>query len=448
MLKLKLTVASRHLAYRCFLIGVSLVSLQAEDNMWVELGPAPSGFTTIARYASLKAKKCPDIKIDGHSTKMAPRLRVGSFDAVVCESILPPMTATASIKGKNLPLPAFKQKKNPVIVVIGDTGCRIKQGSEESAASVGKWTIQNCASAADWPFEEVANSAAAAKPDLVIHVGDYLYREKACLGVPHCPGAPYGDNLDTWEADFFTPGKSLLRAAPWIFVRGNHEDCGRAGDGWFTLLDPRWIGTCERYTEPYLVGTNLGISLVVLDSNPALEVRCDPGDKKCDRMFDEQVATYAKAFKTISGWNLEHAWLLTHRPVWSVKRDKDEGGLLVLNAVEQEAWNRHAPAGIELLLGGHTHVFEAIEFDPQTKRPMQLVVGNSGTQLAPKMKSSPDSVPLKEASISGFEKIQDFGFTTLVPSAAGWSVRARDRTGKVDISCELEGGRAACRNHN
>lgn len=442
MIKLKVTVGIRFFLLFAFVVCILPADLKA-DEMWVELGPAATGFTTIARYASMKAKACPAIRINGRSVKMPQRTPTGKFKALVCEIALPTSTRTASINGKNLPLPAFTQKANPTIVVIGDTGCRIKQGGDDVALGAGKWNIQNCDNPADWPFQEVANNAALAKPDLVIHVGDYLYREKACLGVNGCPGGPSGDNLETWEADFFTPGKNLLMAAPWVFVRGNHEDCGRAGDGWFTLLDPRGINACTPYTEPYLVRTNLGISLAVLDSNPAMDAPCEAGKTKCEKAFDEQVALYTKAFETISSWKLEHAWMITHRPVWSVKRNNGNG-LQVLNAVEEAAWNKHAPAGIELLMAGHTHVFEAIGFDLQTRRPMQLVVGNSGTQLAPAMTYDESAASVKGASISGFQKIQDFGFTTLVPAANGWTINARTRNGKVDITCDLQGGQATC----
>ncbi len=38
-------------------------------------------------------------------------------------------------------------------------------------------------------------------------------------------------------ADFFTPTAPLLAAAPWVMVRGNHEVCNRAGQGWYRYLD-------------------------------------------------------------------------------------------------------------------------------------------------------------------------------------------------------------------
>ena len=114
------------------------------------------------------------------------------------------------------------------IVVIGDTGCRLK----------GTFT-QDCNDPVKWPFAVVARLAAARRPDLVIHVGDYHYRETACPDTqPGCAGSPHGDNWAVWQKDFFNPAAPLLAAAPWVLVRGNHELCSRGGHGWFRLLDP------------------------------------------------------------------------------------------------------------------------------------------------------------------------------------------------------------------
>jgi predicted phosphodiesterase len=429
------------------LLLLSLLALPlAADEMWVELGPAENGFSTIARYASRDAKNCPAIALNGHTAAMKARTNTGKFAGLVCESTIPPGTRKASIKGQKLPLPSWSKKTKPVIVVIGDTGCRIKQGGEDGPSEGGKWNIQNCASPADWPFLDVANHASAVKPDLVIHVGDFLYREKACTGQKDCPGGPSGDTLETWEADFFTPAKNLLLAAPWIFARGNHEDCTRSGDGWFTLLDPRSITTCMQYSDPYLLKTNLGISIAMVDSNPAMDVPCKPNDSKCAAIFREQVETYTHAFETISSWKLQHAWLVTHRPVWSVRATGEAMG--TLNAVEEAAWKKSRPQGIDLLLAGHTHIFEMIGFDPAADHSMQLVVGNSGTKLVPIMKYDSAAPAVKEASINDFRKRQDFGFTTLMRAGAGWQVQALDRDGRVDIACEVEGGKARCKKEN
>ncbi|MCU1262523.1 MAG: metallophosphoesterase, partial [Bryobacterales bacterium] len=281
---------------------------------------------------------------------------------------------------------------------------------------------------------QVANNAAAAHPDLVIHVGDYLYREKNCDGVKNCPGGPAGDMMATWEADFFTPARKLLRAAPWVFVRGNHETCVRAGDGWFSLLDPRTVSGCQEFTQPYLVQAG-ALRLAVVDDSTATDARCAPGEAKCATQFAREVEEYARQFQTISSWGVDHAWLLSHRPVWSVKRG-DEGAQ-VLNAALEAAWAKQRPSGVDLLLAGHTHVFEAIGFAPESGHATQLVVGNSGTKLAPPLKFDPKDAEVVHAQIREFQKIQDFGFTTLQPEGDSWRAEAHDRDGKVHVRCSV-----------
>ena len=81
------------------------------------------------------------------------------FPVVVCEAVQP-FGAAAQVEGAAIALPAVT--RSPVrIAVVGDTGC-------------GTW--QDCADPAAWPFARLAEQAAGAGPDLVIHVGDYVYR--------------------------------------------------------------------------------------------------------------------------------------------------------------------------------------------------------------------------------------------------------------------------------
>ena len=141
-------------------------------------------------------------------------------------------------------------------MIFGDTGCRLK-GDE----------IQDCDKPAEWPFAQVARLAAAHRPDLVIHVGDYYYRESPCpAGRTGCAGSPWGDNWNSWNADFFEPAAPLLKAAPWVMVRGNHEDCARGGPGWFMLLDAAAAPlACPAESAPMAIDAG-GLTLYVLDS--------------------------------------------------------------------------------------------------------------------------------------------------------------------------------------
>ena len=154
---------------------------------------------------------CPDVTANGTRTPMTPRGTPDeAFPVQVCTLALPPNAHTVSVGEVPVAmLPAALRR----IVVIGDTGCRLK----------GK-IVQDCDVPGEWPFAAVARRAALRRPDLVIHVGDYHYRETACPAArPGCAGSPFGDTWEVWRRDFFVPAGPLLAAAPWVVARGNHR---------------------------------------------------------------------------------------------------------------------------------------------------------------------------------------------------------------------------------
>ena len=203
----------------------------------------------MAARALVRGAACPAIVIDGAARAMsvrAPAAEIATrtvaqglskparFDLTVCEAPLPAGVRHAQVGGIDLSLPAGEGPRR--IVVIGDTGCRMKQSEN---------AFQSCTDSAAWPFARVASAAARLKPDMVIHVGDYHYRESPCpAGEAACAGSPWGFGQDVWTADFFAPARPLLMAAPWVFVRGNHETCSRAGQGWFRMLDAAPFTSC------------------------------------------------------------------------------------------------------------------------------------------------------------------------------------------------------------
>ena len=210
----------------------------AADQAWVEMA---SGGGSVVRLLT-GASACPVLTVDGVQAPMIERAAPATlparankakvdaplaFAGRVCERTLPRGVRDVALAGQRLPAP---RKRIDRIVVIGDTGCRLK-------ASDKAW--QGCNDPAKWPFATIAARAAAAHPDLVLHVGDYLYRENDCpVGDAACAGVAWGYGEPSWRADFLAPAAPLLAAAPWVMVRGNHEECARAGEGWWRLLDP------------------------------------------------------------------------------------------------------------------------------------------------------------------------------------------------------------------
>src|SRR5207237_9865464 len=174
-----------------FLGGSAMTAVAADlPAPWVELG-ADGALSVRAIVAPGAA--CPPVSADGAAVATAQRgAPDGKFPLQLCEARVPAASARLTVGGAAVPtLPAIVRR----IVVIGDTGCRLEGRA-----------IQDCGNPAAWPFAMIAGHAAARRPDLVIHVGDYYYRVSACpVGRAGCAGSPHGDNWPTWKADLFDP---------------------------------------------------------------------------------------------------------------------------------------------------------------------------------------------------------------------------------------------------
>jgi len=267
------------------------------------------------------------------------------------------------------------------IVVIGDTGCRLEGRA-----------IQDCNDPEAWPFAAIARRAASHKPDLVIHVGDYYYRETACpTDRKGCAGSSHGDNWETWLADFLEPAAPLLAAAPWLMVRGNHELCARGGRGWFRLLDPHPAPLeCADRTDPFRLHIG-GLDLLWFDGANA-----------------DDFSLLAAA--------PPHAWLLTHRPIWALAQGNMAGANL--NVTEQAAIRGQVPPGLDLIVSGHLHDFTSYEFGPD--RPAQLIVGDSGDTLLELGRTPLTGVEIDGTRVvSGFA-LKLFGYFLMEATAGGW----------------------------
>lgn len=388
-------------------------------SVWVELGP---NGVQIARAVSTTAT-CPNITIDGSAQAMDVRAAADTaFPVTICQTTIPTGAKTAAIGNQSLKLLTGAPHK---IAVIGDTGCRIK----------GTF-VQDCDNPTTWPFSNIARELAAWQPDLIIHVGDYHYRESVCptANAKDCAGSPTGDTWASWNADFFAPAASLLPAAPWVFVRGNHEDCSRAGAGWFRLLDPRAIpGTCQDYSDPYAVPVG-DQTLIVFDSAVADDSNATA----------QQVDTYKQQLATVAQLAGDNAWFLSHRPIWGPVEIYGTNTLATGNATLQAASGNQLPAGIKLQLSGHVHLGEAIGFDPSANRAPTFITGNSGTELDQPIKRSLIGVDIGGAPLAVAKAYSEFGYMTLVQSSGTWTGTLHDATGQVLTTCAVQPYALSC----
>jgi hypothetical protein len=417
-----------------------------------------------ARAITISAS-CPRIEIDGRAAAMAVRsplspipLRPQSAEAKdrpvapsspvqSCETALPAGARSVAVAGIPLPLPVAEPKR---IVVIGDTGCRLK-GKE----------FQDCNDPDAYPFARIAAGAAAWKPDLVIHVGDFHYREDPCpADRPGCAGSPFGYGWDAWNADFFAPGRALLVAAPWVVARGNHETCVRGGQGWWRFLDPRPLtqeNGCDDpardsvgdYTDPYAVPLGGDAQLLVFDSASTSYKGFKAGDVRLDKYAD----TYRKLDALAS--RAKHTIAVDHHPLYGfgAEQDKktgeirlfggDAGLIQTFGAIQQ----RLLPANVDVLLSGHVHLWEQVSFS--SDHPSQFVSGFAGTaeDIVPLPASvAPGTTPAPGAVVEAMSSwIDGFGFMTMERRGEDrWEVLIHDRDGRERNRCTVEGRHSRC----
>jgi hypothetical protein len=407
---------------------------------------------------------CPSILLDGRTMPMTVRAapatlplrstrskpeetKPSAYPVLVCEAALPKGAKTARVGAHPLPLPVAEPKR---IVVIGDTGCRIK--SSDKAA-------QACNDIHQYPFARIAASAAAFKPDLVIHVGDYLYRENPCpADKTGCAGSVWGYGWDAWNADFFAPGAPLLAAAPWAAARGNHENCNRAGQGWWRMLEPRPLKPGQDciadaddgigdYDDPYAVPLGDGAQLILLDSSKTTNGPIKPDSHQAAQyrdMYAKYAALAAKAPYSI---------MVEHHPILALAATQ-KGNDVVLNpgnggiqSVFGPLSPTYAPPGVKLLLAGHVHVFEQLSFS--SDHPSQFVSGFSGTQedIVPLPRMFPANASVAPgAVVDAFSSwVDGFGFMTMERTGReSWDIKIHDINGKVVNHCTAKGKASHC----
>ena len=368
---------------------------------------------------------CPAARLDGQSATLQVRAPAVADFPAVCALPIPAGARQLVVAGQTLPLRSGTPER---IVVIGDTGCRIRN-----------FHVQPCNDPAAWPFARIAALAAARSPDLVIHVGDYYYRESPCpLSLPTCAGSPHGDRMDTWRAEFFDPAAPLLAAAPMIFVRGNHEGCARGGRGWYRLLDAGpWQPDCAVTADAFVA--HLGaLALGVVDSSEA-EDRAAPS---------AAVAAMRPQFDLLArDLGSGESFILTHRPIWAavpVARMGPFGRLFVqLNHTEQAAIQGRVLPATTLVLSGHVHHFAAYSYGPT--RPAQLVAGEGGDEGIPddrpdfdRQKVQVDGLPARKLSFARY------GYVLMDRTPQGWRIEAHDLEDRIAARCTLVGRDLSC----
>ena len=402
---------------------------------WVQMAPGGGSMVRVLT----EAQTCPVLRSDGRKLAMSERAapatlpvrpnkagqtEPAAFPTRVCEAHLPRTARHASLNGQRLALPRAQIDR---IVLIGDTGCRLK-------ASDKAW--QNCNDPAQWPFATIAARAAALHPDLVLHVGDYHYRENPCpADQKDCTPTVTGYGEAGWRADFLEPAAPLLAAAPWVMDRGNHEECARAGQGWWRLLDvhPLRAGSdcvdaandaISNHTDPYTVRLGGGAQLVVADLMELASGK--PGDSATTAVFAQDMATIdrlARRSKT--------TFLTAHFPFNPVLWDKHGPAAVAIGGKPLDAFSPPPLHHVRAMLAGHIHLFQVARY---ADRPTQVITGFSGTledvPLGPANMADTAGKP-GAPTLTALTTIPGrFGYALLQRRGYGWRLTAYDADGK------------------
>lgn len=188
-----------------------------------------------------------------------------AFPIRVCEAIIPrdklQKTQQYYFGGKRIPVVSNEPR---TFVVVGDTGLRSKPsnlgfglctegplmyGVHQCMKNITEHDIDasefdgHFQDLSDWPLRTLMNRAVGEDPDVLIHMGDFIYRQgpcpypnnnnASCSGINlsrrysfngsneereimnFVPGS-WGDTFWTWWADFFYPSLEALSSVPWI----------------------------------------------------------------------------------------------------------------------------------------------------------------------------------------------------------------------------------------
>ena len=427
------------------------------ETAWVEIG---ANNQAIARLLTPYAA-CPSITVDGATSVMTVRapavslpLRPTSTDTTLaaamtsgnskpsvfaqttCEFNLPAGAAKATVAGIDLPLPKSVVNR---VVIIGDTGCRISIGN----------VFQACSDPAQWPFSVISAATAAMKPDLVVHVGDYEYRDNPCPpGNTACAGQPWGYGSDAWAADFFKPAAPLLAAAPWLMVRGNHEVCNRAGQGWYRYLDPNpfdssGVKTCNdpandsvgNFNDPWAVSAG-DTQFIAFDSSNVQKTAYNP---PAFQPFTTELAEAA----TLSSSSMLNIFAVHHPVLGYSAANPPTLGSPGLQSVMNAAFpGNYYPPNTAIAIHGHVHDFQAFDF--ASNHPATFVAGNGGDNLdsaLPAVFNPNSDLPAPSTVVNALAYSQEFGFLVMDRVGAvgdkNWKFTSYRTDGTVIAVCSM-----------
>ncbi len=237
-----------------------------------------------------------------------------------------------------------------------------------------------------------------------------------------------------------------MAKAPWVFVRGNHEDCLRGGYGWnYYFGDGR--KACEVVYDPSVVRL-AGLTVINVDSAHA-------DDKYAVVPVNEKWKSIAETVASRVAGTVGPVLLMTHvAPYFVCPRSCDKGGIADIGGVRAIGEALRGTGRRTILLAGHLHPFQTLD---EAGGLSQVIVGNGGADLDQfPVGTSPPTVTgfsltdwrrtgekwqtiVANGNVAGRAQLwgSRYGFGILTPSTLG--LEMYDVAGHRQFGCDLAG---------
>jgi len=431
------------------------------------LAPGQNGSTIIYARIVLDAasQTCPKLTGSDGST-LTTRLRPMYPDGVTTSASFP-VTVCEAVITEGVSYSAFKNtvKINAVtlaastVQVYGDSGCETADDPGVTPSS---------------QFQALANLGARQSPDLILHMGDDNNRGTAGastgntdthdagdggFGSATCglqetyysqnaQNSPRPDSWPNWQADFFDAAQNLLPTAPWVFARGNHELCSRAGPGWFYFMGPGsslpGAGQAQMQcphqgdlnAPPATAEPHITMIPPYMLSLGTVDVWVMDTANACDALATNALtAQYQAQYEQLANRAKNVTWVMGHRPIWGFTTSDEPTVNQMLQTALANSEEGELPPQVQLSLAGHMHIFESLSFLQNSTRPPQLVIGNSGVSLNDQPANGDFTVTVDAQQASG-NALQAFGFLVMSVGSGAWSGEIRGTTDTILLNCD------------
>jgi len=274
-----------------------------------------------------------------------------------------------------------------------------------------------------------------------VHLGDYHYREQCSANNALCEKlkSTVGYHWRAWEEDFFRPVALSSMNAPWLFVRGNHEDCQRAHKGFLSFMTGKDYKAEANDVCPVSLPLEFyefkDVTLINWD-NSSLDDRKTWSDDVTQKVFNDLIEIKAKVYSKPEKTFI----LLSHKPLFAFVPLQNE--YVVSNQFLIPLWTKVAmPSNLKFVMSGHIHNFQITK---SASLPTQVVSGLGGTTLDPfsvdttveKLKSLPIAKELGFDFFTLTTNKQHFGYVVMEKQKNGeWKVTAKNIFDKNKVEC-------------